>query len=203
MAATSSPDLDRHRPALSRNWGWLLALGVLMLALGVIGFGMLITLTIASAIWFAALLMVAGIAQMIDAFRQRDWSGRIGHAAIGLLYLATGILVMLDPVVASVTLTLMIAVALVAVGILRVIAAFQVRTAPGWWVMLLAGLISIALGVMIFASWPASGLFVLGLFFAVELVTQGVSCIALALAVRAAPSASSRPVTPPAGSGSA
>jgi uncharacterized membrane protein HdeD (DUF308 family) len=51
---------------------------------------------------------------------------------------------------------------------------------------MLGAVISILLGGMILAQWPLSGLFVIGLFIAVELITNGWSYIFIALAARKA-----------------
>jgi uncharacterized membrane protein HdeD (DUF308 family) len=53
-------------------------------------------------------------------------------------------------------------------------------------VPLLSGLISILLGGMIIAKWPASGLWVIGLFVAIELIVNGWSYVFIALAARKA-----------------
>jgi len=64
--------------------------------------------------------------------------------------------------------------------------AFQMRPAGGWWWLVLAGAVSAALGVMILMQWPQSGLWIIGLFIAIELIFNGWSYIFVALAARAA-----------------
>lgn len=54
---------------VAKNWGWILALGILFVALGTIGLGMSVFLTIASVMFFGALLLVGGVFQIIDAFK--------------------------------------------------------------------------------------------------------------------------------------
>ena len=50
--------------------------------------------------------------------------------------------------------------------------------------ILVSGLLSLVLGVMILVRWPASSLWVLGTFLAIELIFQGVATIMLARAIR-------------------
>ena len=69
---------------------------------------------------------------------------------------------------------------------MRGIMAFQLRPAAGWPWPLLSGIISIALGAMIIAKWPVSGLWVIGLFIAIELIFHGWSYVFVALAARKA-----------------
>ncbi|GHE71087.1 hypothetical protein GCM10019059_33560 [Camelimonas fluminis] len=181
-----TPGFTGLRKRLRDKWGWLLALGLLMSALGVIGFVMLPWLTLVTVWWIGALLLVGGGAQVVDAFSEKNWGPFALHLLIAVLYMVAGAIVIWNPVLGALTLTLMVAVALMVIGVLRCIMAFQVRPAGNWWLLLLSGLLSIVLGVMIYGQWPASGIWVLGLFFAIELLSEGIAFIALALAARKA-----------------
>lgn len=169
---------------VGKNWGWLLALGVLFIILGTIGLGMTFTLTVASVLLFGVLILIGGVAQLVQAFQDKGWKSVVWHVLIALLYIAAGILVMRNPVGASLLLTVMLAGALVAVGVLRIIMAFQLRGDSGWVWLLIGGIVTLLLGFMIFAKWPVSGLWVIGLFVAVEMIVNGWSYIAIALAAR-------------------
>ncbi len=181
-----TPGFTGLRKRLRDKWGWLLALGLLMSALGVIGFVMLPWLTLVTVWWIGALLLVGGGAQVVDAFSEKNWGPFALHLLIAVLYMVAGAIVIWNPVLGALTLTLMVAVALMVIGVLRCIMAFQVRPAGNWWLLLLSGLLSIVLGVMIYGQWPTSAIWVLGLFLAIELLSEGIAFIALALAARKA-----------------
>jgi len=73
------------------------------------------------------------------------------------------------------------------VGVIRISMGIQLRNAvSGWYWSLLAGLLSILLGVVIILQWPVSGLWVIGLFVAIELILNGWSYVFVALAARKA-----------------
>ncbi|CRI63310.1 conserved membrane hypothetical protein [Thiocapsa sp. KS1] len=171
---------------LSRNWGWLLAFGILSIILGTVGMGMTFGLTLVSVVFFGALLIVGGTFQLVDAFKCQGWKGALWHILIALLYIAGGLLIVVDPVLASETLTLALAAVLIAVGVSRVMMALQHRGQPGWGWLVLSGVISIALGAMIVAKWPMSGMWVIGLFVAIELIFNGWAYLFVALAARRA-----------------
>jgi uncharacterized membrane protein HdeD (DUF308 family) len=171
---------------LRKNWGWLLAFGILAILLGILGLGMTFGLTLASIELFGILLIVGGAFQLFNAFKCKGWKSTVWHLLIALLYIAAGVIMVIDPVLASVTLTLVIAWILIAVGIMRSVMAFQMRPASGWYWPLLSGIVSIALGVMIIVQWPISGLWVIGLFVAIELILHGWSYVFVALAARKA-----------------
>jgi uncharacterized membrane protein HdeD (DUF308 family) len=171
---------------LKKNWGWLLAFGILSILLGTIGLGMSFGLTLASVLFFGVLLIVGGVFQVIDAFKCKGWKSTVWHVLIALLYVAAGAAMVYDPLLASVTLTLVLGWILVAVGIMRGVMAFQLRPATGWYWPLLSGVVSVALGAMILAKWPATGFWVIGLFVAIELIFHGWSYVFVALAARKA-----------------
>ena len=102
-----------------KNWGWMFALGILMLVLGTIGLGMSVTLSIVSMLYFGILMLFGSGVQLVQAFRSVAWRGRLGHVLIAVLYLFAGATMLTNPELASVTLTLFIAWALVVVGGLR------------------------------------------------------------------------------------
>ncbi|RDJ24894.1 HdeD family acid-resistance protein [Bosea caraganae] len=178
------PSLGTHLIPLRRNWGWLLAAGIALIILGILGLGAVALLSVASAIWFGAMIFVGGIIMLVDAARHGGWKSRLMHVLIGLLYLALGIFTFLNPLAATLSLTLVAGIMLVAVGCLRTFVAFQTRPMKAWIWILISGLLSLALGVLILAQWPSSGLWVLGTFLAFELIVQGWASIALARAIR-------------------
>jgi uncharacterized membrane protein HdeD (DUF308 family) len=169
---------------IRKNWGWMLALGIVMVILGVIGLGMSTMLTIVSVLYFGVLMLFGSGAQFVQAARSEAWKGRLWHILIAIVYLVAGLIMLLKPALASVTLTLMIAWSLVAIGILRIIIAIQMRGISGWVWTLLGGVVTIALGIMIMNQWPVSGLWVIGMFVAIEMLFAGWSQIAIALAAK-------------------
>jgi uncharacterized membrane protein HdeD (DUF308 family) len=176
---------------LKKKWRWLLALGILLIVLGTLGLWMSFAMTLATVMMFGALLVVGGLFQLFNAFQLKGWKSVLWHILIALLYIAAGIVIFTDPVFASMSLTMALAWILIAVGVLRILMAFQLRPVNGWFWPLVAGLISILLGMMILAQWPASGFWVIGLFVSIEMIFNGWSSVFVALAARKAATAES------------
>jgi uncharacterized membrane protein HdeD (DUF308 family) len=136
MSATNEATLSSLRGAvfgeLKKKWGWLLALGVLLIVLGTLGLWMSFAMTLATVMMFGALLMVGGVFQLLNAFQLKGWKSVLWHVLIALLYIAAGIVIFTDPVFASLSLTIALAWILIAVGLLRILMAFQLRPANGW-----------------------------------------------------------------------
>lgn len=201
LSATAPGDAPEARGI---QWGWLLALGILMTALGVFGLGATYLLTAVAVFWFGVLAIVGGIAQLLDAFHHRKWKGIVWHVIIAAVYIAAGILLITTPVSAAFWLTLFLAISLAVTGIMRIVMAFQVRGQGSiWLVVLLSGIVSIALGVMVYGTvmpleagalatpegqleWLLSWGWVIGLFVAIELIMGGIALISIALAARRA-----------------
>ncbi len=169
---------------VQKNWKWLLFLGNAFLILGLIGLGRAFTLTMASVYFFGFLILIGGAIQLFESFKCKGWKSMIWHLVISIIYILVGIQIIARPLVASTVITLMIAIGIILVGILRVVMALQHRGLPNWGWPLFSGIVSILLGLVIAARWPVSGLFVIGLFVAIELIIHGWSYIFLALAAK-------------------
>lgn len=169
---------------VQKNWKWLLFLGIAFLILGIIGLGKAFVFTIASVYFFGFLILIGGVIQAIESFMCKGWKSIIWHLVIAILYIIVGIEIIRRPLVASTFITLIIAIGIILVGILRVVMAIQHRGLTNWGWPLFTGIVSILLGLTIALKWPVSGLFVIGLFVAIELIIHGWSYIFLALAAK-------------------
>lgn len=172
--------------AIRANWGWFVALGIAMLVLGLIALGDLLVATVASVWFFGILLIVGGIAEIVHAFQVKSWGRMILFLLAGLVYAAAGIIAIVDPLLASAVFSLLLGLALIAVGVFRILAGIQVKPATGWGWLVAGGVMTAILGVLVTLSWPGSALWVLGMFLGIDLVMQGVAWIALGLQSRAA-----------------
>lgn len=183
MDAATHPDDRVNFEAARQSAGWLLVLGVVQILIGMLALGMSVVATFAAMILLGILALAGGIMEIVSAFWARRGEHGVAHFLIGLLYAAFGILVLANPGLAAVTLTLILAVMLVAGGIVRMGLAVVIRPG-GWGWSLLSGAISVFLGVLIWAGWPGTGLWVIGLFVGIDLIFMGWTWVALALAVR-------------------
>jgi uncharacterized membrane protein HdeD (DUF308 family) len=170
------------------SWLWYLLLGIAMVALGVfaISYACIVTVTVAATWLFGFLMIAGGIAEIVNSFHAGRWSGTLVHLLIGVLYAVVGLLIIDQPEGAAIQLTLIIAVFLIVSGIFRIVFAISERFTGWGWVML-NGAVTLFLGILIYKQWPASGLWVIGLFIGIDLVFNGWAWIMLALGLRAMP----------------
>jgi uncharacterized membrane protein HdeD (DUF308 family) len=177
--------------ALRGDWFWFVLLGIVLVVLGIIALGSVVIASLAAAVAIGTLLLLGGVAESVGAFWCRDWSGFFLHLLSGVLSIVIGVLFLWAPVGALLALTLLLASFLMVGGLFKIVAAVSYRFAAWGW-PLLSGIIDLILGVLIWQEWPASALWVIGLFVGINLVFRGINWIALGLSLRALP----RPAIP-------
>jgi len=182
--STAAPGPDVSFGDLKKNWGWIMALGILLLILGTIGLYMTLFLTLASVFALGVLLLIGGVAQIVQAFKARGWESTVLSVLIAILYILSGVMVIGNPVAASGILTLMLAGAIMGIGIFRIVIGFHLRGFKNWIWPVLSGIITVLMGVVITVQWPISGFWVIGLFVAVEMIMNGWATIAIAATVK-------------------
>lgn len=168
---------------LRKNWGWFLTLGILLTFLGVLAIAASTATTIVSVIFLGSLLVIGGIAQTIYAFWIRKWSGFSLSLLAGILYSVTGIFLIIHPIEAAISLTLLLAAFYIVGGLFRMITSVMTRFNLWGWA-LLSGTIKFILGMLIWQGWPETGLWVFGLFIGIDLIFFGWFWIVLALSAR-------------------
>ena len=141
--------------------------------------------SLAAAAAIGILLLLSGGAEAVGAFWCRGWSGFFLHLLTGILSIVVGVLFLRAPLNALAALTLLIACFLMVGGIFKIVAAVSYRFATWGWA-LAGGVVDLVLGVLIWLEWPASALWVIGLFVGINLVFRGINWIALGLALSAA-----------------
>jgi len=169
--------------ALQPDWIWFFVLGVALMSLGVLAIASAFFVSVLTVVMFGVLLLVGGIGLVVSSFWTGKWSGFLLHLLQGLLYLIVGILIIDTPVQSTMALSLMMAVFFMVAGVFRIIATLVLRF-PNWGWPLLSGFVSLLLGILIYRQWPASGLWVIGLFIGIEMVFYGWSWVMLAFNVR-------------------
>lgn len=165
--------LLQNRPEeLARNWGWFLALGIVLFGLGVVAINTAVAATIITVFTLGVVLLLAGLAQCIMAIREAQWSGFFLNLLAGLLALVMGYLFVQSTGVSALTLTLLMAVYFMVSGLFKVFTAATHRFHQWGW-MLANGISSLILGALLWAQWPISGLWAIGLFLGLDLIMVG------------------------------
>lgn len=170
--------------SLGRTWIWMAVLAVISILGGLFALFDPFAATLAAVFiagWFFAL---QGIIQIIHAFSVRDWSGFIWSLGLGVLGLLLGIMLVANPLAGAVSLTLIVAVLFLFSGALKTMFALSARPVSGWGWGLASGIISLLLGIMILADFPASASAILGILLGIELLSNGVLFLFMAMGLK-------------------
>ncbi len=160
--------------------GWLIILGIALILVGVGAAAFPLAATLSVEILTGSAFLVAGICTIFHAFAAEKWSGVFWETMIGLLYIATGIGFLLNPLAGIVALTVMLGGVFLAEGMMRAILAFQLRPAKNWGWMLFSGLVSALLGALVIGGLAnGASLLFLGMLVGINFIFAGAAFIAV------------------------
>lgn len=166
-----------------RNWVQIFILGLLLIVLGAVAISVSTLTTLLTTVFLGFIIFFSGVVLLFDsiAFWWKKWSGFFTHLLFAILYIGVGFMLVRNPEQGAITLTGLLGIFYVVVGIFRIgfYSAFQ---GPRWGWGWLNGILTLLIGVVIFTSWPISGLFIIGLFVGIDLIFAGWSYISVALA---------------------
>src|SRR5580698_6963541 len=178
MAATNAALVGRHGSTLSILWG------VLLVVFGFIAIGAPFLAAVAVSAVVAWLIVLAGIVHVAVAFHSHGAGSVIWKLLVGLAYLVFGGYMLVHPVLGVAALTLVLAALFVIEGVLNVVLFFKMRPLHGSAWLLIDGLVTLGLGGLIYAQWPSSSVWAIGILVGVSLMISGATRIAMTLAVR-------------------
>ena len=171
---------ETARANIRRRWAWYVALGFALVALGVLAMSSSMLATFIAVRLFGWALLAAGVLEVGHALWEDRWRGASLAVIAGALYVVIGTAMIAFPERSAIALTLLVGVFLVVQGTLRVIVSLANRD-PGWGWTLFHGLVSLALGAVVWTRWPISGQWVLGLFVGIEIALTGVTVAMLGI----------------------
>jgi uncharacterized membrane protein HdeD (DUF308 family) len=82
-----------------------------------------------------------------------------------------------------------LACSLIVSGIFRIVGSLMSRF-PHWGWIFFGGVVDLLLGILIWRHWPATSLWVIGLFVGIDVIFNGWTWILLALRLKSLPRAS-------------
>jgi uncharacterized membrane protein HdeD (DUF308 family) len=169
---------------LKKASGWSIALGVLMIIAGIIAMfapweaGLVITIVVG---WSA---IFNGVAQIIFGVRTHGGWHVLLEVLLGIIYIIAGVYLLMHPIGGLLALTLILASFLLVYGVFALVLAFQIKPRGGWGWVLFDGIITILLGILIWAHWPFNSDWVVGTLFGISIFMSGVTRLMMSLALR-------------------
>lgn len=159
---------------------WLGALGLALLAAGLLSSASLLLATAFSIIYVAAIMIIAGLMQLGFAFTAPGWQAKILWTLGGMLYTVAGILAFTNPLLASAAVTLVIGVLLVMGGAARMgSAVLEHSGSHSWWLGVMGAVTALA-GLLVLLAWPGVSLWLIGAMLSMDLIFQGIATLSMA-----------------------
>ena len=179
------PDHDpvREGRKLSRSFGWLTFLGVLLVIGGIVGLVYTGLATLTSMLLFGWLLLIGGVVGLLHAIESRGTSYFWLAVVVAALNIAAGVVVIRHPEGTAEALTMFAALLFLTGGIFRLVGSVVVRGPQFGWT-LLQGAFGLLLGLLVLFDWPDSSRYVLGVFFSLALLFDGLGLIAIGVGGR-------------------
>jgi uncharacterized membrane protein HdeD (DUF308 family) len=180
----AAPNKAETIDLIRQSTTWSIVLGALMMVLGVAAISLPLVTSLALTLWIGWLLVGNSVIKLIYAIQTREQGSFWLKLLLAGLYLTAGVVLIVNPLEAVLTLTLLLGSFLVAEGVVELLLAIQMRSRSNWLWLLLNALLTLALGVFIWAEWPLDAPWVIGLLVGISFIASGLSRIMLSIAVR-------------------
>ena len=179
--------------AIKNSQGAPIWISVLLIVLGIVAIAVPAVSTIVTETWIALILISAGATKLYYAFQTRQQEGFLWKLLLSGLYIATGIMLLVNPLSGVITLTLLLSSFLLTEGVFEVILAFRIRPQRNWLSVLANGIVTLLLGIVIGFDWPGNAPWLLGVAIGASIISTGVSRLMLSLNPRAVADTASLP----------
>ncbi|MFI5829897.1 HdeD family acid-resistance protein [Streptomyces sp. NPDC051578] len=174
---------QREKKQLSRSFGVLALLGLLLVAAGLVGLIYTGVATLTSMFLFGWLLLAGGVIGLAQAVQARKSNYFWLAVVVAAVNLAAGFVILRRPEAGAEALTMFAALLFLTGGVFRLAGSLVVR-GSNFGLTLVQGAFGILLGLLILSDWPGNSLYVIGTFFSLALLFDGLSLLALGLAAR-------------------
>ena len=161
---------------------WLIAWAVVVFACGVLAIVLPVAFPSAIAALLGWLFLVAAIAHL--AFGIHFGRGTFAwHAFIAALYCLAALILLGNPLLGIVLLSLVVGVVLIAEGIIEIVFFFVLRRQLHAVWILFDGIVTLGLGIVACACWPPIAPEIIPYLIGISFISSGVSRLVLAFAI--------------------
>ena len=174
-----------------KSWAWFLVGGILLIVLGAICIVKSQTATTFSILALGWVLAISAVVWLVGALQTWTWGGFFVYLLNAIIRGVTGYLLIRHPDAGAAGITMVLAALFIVGGLFRAIVAGKIQF-PRWGWTVFAGLVSVALGVYLLATWASTSTFFLGLAIGIDLVVDGASLAGFAGAIHSLPKVQSR-----------
>ena len=171
---------------MNKSFGWSIFLSILMILAGLFAIVVPPLAGIAATLLVAWLLEFCGVAHILYCWHRRGVGGVLLELLVGVLYLAVGFYILVNPAAGLASLTVVLAFYLFIEAILEFILAFNLRQLKGSGWLWADGVVDLVLAAMIWRTWPLSAVWAVGTLVGVGILFTAFTRLMLTLEARRA-----------------
>lgn len=169
------------REGLSRSWKALMFVGVLAIFVGCVAILVPAVAAVGTAIFIGWLLLFVGAILVAAAFSAHSIGTLVLRLIWAILTVIVGLWLIIEPHNGTLTLTLVLGIYFLFMGLTRTTLAFIARGEPNAGLLGLSGVTSLLIGILILAKWPSSADWAIGLLVGIDLIFAGWTLTSVAL----------------------
>jgi len=169
------------REGLRRSWKALMAVGVLAILLGCVAIVVPAVASVATAIFIGWILVIAGAFLVAGAFTAHTIGSVLWRLVWAFLTVLVGIYLIVEPDSGTLTLTVVLGIYFLFMGITRTFLAFAARGRQGAGLLGLSGIAGLLIGILVLAKLPSSADWAIGLLVGIDLIFAGWTLTSVAL----------------------
>lgn len=169
------------REGLRKSWKPLMLVGVAAIVIGCFAILVPAVASVGTAIFIGWVLLLVGGILVAAAFSAHSVGTVALRLAWALLTVLVGIWLIVEPHNGTLTLTLVLGIYFLFMGLTRTAVAFAVRGQPNAGLLGLSGVTGLLIGILILAKFPSSADWAIGLLVGIDLIFAGWTLTSVAL----------------------
>lgn len=169
------------RAGLERSWKALMVIGVLAIAIGCVAILVPAVASVGTAIFIGWVLLVVGAFLTAAAFSAHSIGSLLVRLIWAALTVVVGVWLIVEPHNGTLTLTLVLGIYFLFMGLTRIAVAFVGRGQSGAGLVALSGVCGLLIGILVLAKFPSSADWAIGLLVGIDLIFAGWTLTSVAL----------------------
>jgi uncharacterized membrane protein HdeD (DUF308 family) len=172
------------REGLVRSWKALMVVGIFAIFVGCVAILVPAVASVATAIFIGWILIVAGVFLVAGAFAAQTVGSVLLRLVWAFLTVIVGVYLIVEPDSGTLTLTVVLGIYFLFMGLTRTAVAFAARGRQGAGLVGLSGIAGVLIGILILAKLPSSADWAIGLLVGIDLIFAGWTLVSVALVGR-------------------
>ena len=169
------------RAGLQRTWKALMGVGVLAILIGCVAILVPAVASVGTAIFIGWILVIAGAFLVAGAFAAQTVGSVVLRLLWAFLTVIVGLWLIVEPHNGTLTLTLVLGIYFLFMGITRIGVAFAARGQQGAGLVGLSGIAGLLIGILVLVEFPSSADWAIGLLVGIDLIFAGWTLVSVAL----------------------